>query len=236
MSSKFHLTPKGQARQCSAKTPESCRYSQLAGETVEHYETKEEAQQAYEKTMNDKTTVKLNKRKSPKDNAKISTKELFNNIQLKPEYVDEEATKEAIIEVVEGNLIYDDSDFSESNFDVYGYEDSDDNDSYDDYDDFSDMKRDTTIDGIKAIDKKYLAKNILIMSAKKGYRGSEKEFDEAASRITDLVEKHNLHDTGNYELDVENGYYGEELKGVIIHNKTEIEDFVTDLQNLIKNS
>lgn len=48
MSTKFHLTPTGQARQCSAKTPEACKYSQEAGEVVEHYSTKEEAQTAYE--------------------------------------------------------------------------------------------------------------------------------------------------------------------------------------------
>lgn len=232
MPSKFHLTPKGQARQCSAKTPESCKYSQLAGETVEHYATKEEAQKAYEKTMDKHSTVKLIKRKSK---ATISNKELFNHIQLKPEYVDEETTKEAIIEVVESNLIYDNSDFSESNFDIYGYEDLDDSDPYDDYD-FNDIKRDTTIDGIEPINKTRLAKNILIMSAKKGYKGSEKEFTETANRISDLVEHHNLNDTSNYELDVENGYYGEELKEVIVHNRTEIEDFVKDLQNLIKDS
>lgn len=49
MSTKFHLTPTGQARACSAKTPEACKYSQEAGEVVEHYNTKEDAQAAYEK-------------------------------------------------------------------------------------------------------------------------------------------------------------------------------------------
>lgn len=49
MSTKFHLTPTGQARQCSAKTPEACKYSQEAGTVVEHYSTKEDAQAAYEK-------------------------------------------------------------------------------------------------------------------------------------------------------------------------------------------
>lgn len=64
--SKFHLTPKGQARQCSAKTPESCKYSQEAGETVAHYETKEEAQQAYEKQGKEEhgTTNTLTKKKT----------------------------------------------------------------------------------------------------------------------------------------------------------------------------
>lgn len=64
--SKFHLTPKGQARQCSAKTPESCKYSQEAGETVAHYETKEEAQQAYEKQGKEEhgTTNTLTKKRT----------------------------------------------------------------------------------------------------------------------------------------------------------------------------
>jgi len=45
---KFHLTPKGQARPCMAQTAASCKYSKEAGEIVEHYDTKQEAQQAYE--------------------------------------------------------------------------------------------------------------------------------------------------------------------------------------------
>lgn len=48
---KFHLTPTGQARKCSAQTPETCKYSIEAGETVAHYETREEAQAAYEQQM-----------------------------------------------------------------------------------------------------------------------------------------------------------------------------------------
>lgn len=51
---KFHVTPKGQARECNAQTPEACRYSQQSGKTVEHYETREEAQAAYEKQQQNK--------------------------------------------------------------------------------------------------------------------------------------------------------------------------------------
>lgn len=49
--SKFHVTPKGQARECSAKTPEACRYSREAGETVPHFDKKEDAQAYAEKKL-----------------------------------------------------------------------------------------------------------------------------------------------------------------------------------------
>lgn len=77
--SKFHLTPKGQARQCSAKTPESCKYSQEAGETVAHYETKEEAQQAYEKQGKEEhgTTNTLTKKKTQEEQITNTTKNEF---------------------------------------------------------------------------------------------------------------------------------------------------------------
>lgn len=65
---KFHLTPKGQARACSAKTPESCKYSQEAGTVVEHYETKAEAQAVYEQQAAQKhgSTNSLTKKKRTK--------------------------------------------------------------------------------------------------------------------------------------------------------------------------
>lgn len=67
---KFHLTPKGQARACSAKTPEACKYSQEAGTVVEHYNTKEEAQAAYEKQTTEKlgSTNTLTKKKATNHN------------------------------------------------------------------------------------------------------------------------------------------------------------------------
>jgi len=76
--SKFHLTPKGQARQCSAKTPESCKYSQEAGETVAHYETKEEAQQAYEKQAKEEhgSIQSLAKKKTRKNQEQTADKKL----------------------------------------------------------------------------------------------------------------------------------------------------------------
>lgn len=72
---KFHLTPTGQARECSAKTPEACKYSREAGETVEHYSTKEEAQAAYEKQM-EKSQIKtsLTKKKTKKTNTAMKTR------------------------------------------------------------------------------------------------------------------------------------------------------------------
>lgn len=71
--SKFHLTPKGQARACSAKTPETCKYSQEAGTTVEHYNTKEEAQAAYEQQASQKhgNTNSLTKKKKPTQNSTV---------------------------------------------------------------------------------------------------------------------------------------------------------------------
>lgn len=75
---KFHLTPKGQARQCSAKTPESCKYSQEAGETVAHYDSKEEAQQAYEKQATEKhgSIQSLGKKKTRKRQAQTADEKL----------------------------------------------------------------------------------------------------------------------------------------------------------------
>lgn len=84
---KFHLTPKGQARACSAKTPESCKYSQEAGTVVEHYETKEEAQAAYEKQTAEKlgSTNSLTKKKH--------TKTLTADETLASEYFDKNLAK-----------------------------------------------------------------------------------------------------------------------------------------------
>lgn len=82
--SKFHLTPKGQARQCSAKTPESCKYSQLAGETVEHYATKEDAQKAYEHQQDNagKTNSSLRKRKKQSAEESVNWKEIARTSDL----------------------------------------------------------------------------------------------------------------------------------------------------------
>lgn len=85
--SKFHLTPKGQARACSAKTPETCKYSQEAGTTVEHYNTKEEAQAAYEEQTAEKlgSTNSLTKKKH--------TKNLTADETLASEYFDKNLAK-----------------------------------------------------------------------------------------------------------------------------------------------
>lgn len=95
--SKFHLTPKGQARQCSAKTPESCKYSQEAGETVAHYETKEEAQQAYEKQGKEEhgttntLTKKRTKQKSQSREEKLAAEYFDKNQRQFLQGFDEEA-------------------------------------------------------------------------------------------------------------------------------------------------
>lgn len=95
--SKFHLTPKGQARQCSAKTPESCKYSQEAGETVAHYETKEEAQQAYEKQGKEEhgttntLTKKRTKQKAQSKEEKLAAEYFDKNQRQFLQGFDEEA-------------------------------------------------------------------------------------------------------------------------------------------------
>lgn len=96
MSSKFHLTPTGQARTCNAKTPESCKYSKLSGEVVEHYNSKEDAQAAYEleqeKNGNSNRPLKKTSIKKVKtaDNESVNWKEiaktskLMNNVLTDP--------------------------------------------------------------------------------------------------------------------------------------------------------
>ena len=50
--SNFHISQDGVARECRAKTPESCTATSL--ELKEHYSSKEEAQKAYESFQNNK--------------------------------------------------------------------------------------------------------------------------------------------------------------------------------------
>lgn len=52
--SKFHVTPTGQSRTCSAKTNESCKYSKETGVVQPHFETREDAQAYAEKMLADK--------------------------------------------------------------------------------------------------------------------------------------------------------------------------------------
>ena len=59
---RYHINPDtGRAGQCSAKTPEACKYSIESGTVVEHYDSKEEARAAYEKANKSKTTTSLKK-------------------------------------------------------------------------------------------------------------------------------------------------------------------------------
>jgi len=63
---KFHITPSGQARNCSAQ-PGNCRYGEN-GVDPEHYNTKEQAQQAVEKKLEKEHTAfrkTLKKQKMP---------------------------------------------------------------------------------------------------------------------------------------------------------------------------
>lgn len=60
---RYHVNPDtGRAGQCSAKTPEACKYSVESGTVVEHYDSKEEARAAYEKANKSKTTTSLKKK------------------------------------------------------------------------------------------------------------------------------------------------------------------------------
>lgn len=60
---RYHINPDtGRAGQCSAKTPEACKYSVESGTVVEHYDSKEEARAAYEKANKSKTTTSLKKK------------------------------------------------------------------------------------------------------------------------------------------------------------------------------
>jgi len=62
---KFHITPSGQARNCSAQ-PGNCRYGEN-GVDPEHYNTKKEAQQAYEKQQETKQTSMKSVKKAKLD-------------------------------------------------------------------------------------------------------------------------------------------------------------------------
>lgn len=56
---KFHISKDGTARQCRAQTPDSCKAT--PSNQKEHYETKEEAQKAYEKNNSQSSVKSLNK-------------------------------------------------------------------------------------------------------------------------------------------------------------------------------
>lgn len=84
---KFHITPKGQARECSAKTPEACKYSQQAGETVAHYASKEEAQEAYEQLMEEQTKSRaLKKNNTLRDSNIMSLSDIADDGRIQDEF------------------------------------------------------------------------------------------------------------------------------------------------------
>jgi len=68
MAVKFHINPDtGKIGACSAQTPENCKFSIISGDTVAHYETKEEAENSLQDQLSEKygtlTTTKVARNK-----------------------------------------------------------------------------------------------------------------------------------------------------------------------------
>lgn len=62
MAARYHISADGVARQCRAKTPEACRAT-IASMRGQHFDSKPEAEQAYEKVMEEKKIKTLNRKK-----------------------------------------------------------------------------------------------------------------------------------------------------------------------------
>lgn len=92
---RYHISPKtGRPNICSAKTPEACKFSQEAGRTVDHFDTKEEAQAHIEKVLSEQYAETSSQNKAVKrdlntlirfldeshDRTFSSTERIMNNI------------------------------------------------------------------------------------------------------------------------------------------------------------
>lgn len=78
--SKFHVTPTGQARACSAQTAESCKYSKETGEVQPHFETREEAKAYAEKKLSAEhgETTQITKNGSVSERPELVKKDVFD--------------------------------------------------------------------------------------------------------------------------------------------------------------
>jgi len=64
MSARYHVSPDGKARKCQAKTPEECRAkATIAALRGQHFETREDAEKAYEKVNEEKKFKRLQRQK-----------------------------------------------------------------------------------------------------------------------------------------------------------------------------
>lgn len=66
MAARYHISADGVARQCRAKTPEACRAT-IASMRGQHFDSKPEAAQAYEKVMEEKQIKSLNRKKKSEE-------------------------------------------------------------------------------------------------------------------------------------------------------------------------
>lgn len=64
--SSYHISDNGVANKCKAKTPESCKYSKDSGIVQPHYESKAEAQRAYEEQQKQDLMTKITNDKNKK--------------------------------------------------------------------------------------------------------------------------------------------------------------------------
>ena len=101
---KYHISKDGVARKCQAKTVEACRAVKSGFD--EHYGTREEAQKAYENSMNTKQgqTSSLSKKKSIAKNSSNHSEDTSNSPYLQPILIRNEITgANALKEIAERN-------------------------------------------------------------------------------------------------------------------------------------
>lgn len=92
--SNFHISKDGTARRCQAKTVDACRATKT--DMKEHFETKEEAQKAYEEKMKEKGVT--NKSLTKKEKVAAGNKraeELLQNVKAKEKFDIDAALKDA---------------------------------------------------------------------------------------------------------------------------------------------
>lgn len=81
----YHMSDDGVPRKCEAQTPESCRAGKAEGLENKHFDNSQDAQQAYEKVMNEKhgSSTGLSKKNRKTGDVPIFTKRETANSDLR---------------------------------------------------------------------------------------------------------------------------------------------------------
>lgn len=84
MAVRYHVSPDGKARKCQAKTPEACKAkATIAALRGQHFETREDAEKAYEKVNEEKKFKRLQRQKKKDEEAReeIETQKRIREIE-----------------------------------------------------------------------------------------------------------------------------------------------------------